>query len=65
MDKYDPVELILSIIYHGQGNYTPHEIHEIIELMHLYSGKQKDDKDRKKKNLTVVPIHTFDDQEYD
>ena len=61
MEKYDPVELILSIIYHGQGQYTPHEIQEIIELMDLYSGKQ-DGQDGKKKNFQVVSINTFDEE---
>lgn len=65
MDKYDPVELILSIIYHGQGQYTPEEVQEIIELMYLYSGEQESAKDEKKKGFKVVSINTFDNEDYE
>ena len=58
MDKYDPIELILSIIYYGQGNYTPDEIIELLEIMRNYLGEN--DPKAKKKHLTVVPINTFD-----
>ena len=63
MEKYDPVELILSIIYHGQGQYTPDEIQEIIELMYLYHGEQESSFEKKdKKDFKVVSINTFDDE---
>lgn len=63
MEKYDPVELILSIIYHGQGQYTPDEIQEIIELMYLYHGEQESNFEKKgKKDFKVVSINTFDDE---
>tara|TARA_R110002072_G_scaffold144865_1_gene290944 strand:- start:6673 stop:6861 length:189 start_codon:yes stop_codon:yes gene_type:complete len=55
--KYDPAELILSVIYYSGGAYQPDEILEIMEIIELY---QKEDGAEKKSaaELRIVPINT-------
>lgn len=59
--KYKPSELILSIIYYSQGQYTVDEIIELVELIALYEGDQPKDK---RNDLNVVQLYSpVDDYE--
>lgn len=64
MTKYDPAEIILSIIYYSSGSYSPEEIVEIMETIAMYQPDAMTEK-RATAGLRIVPINTneyvFDD----
>ena len=64
MTKYEPSEIILSIIYYSGGSYTPEEIVEIMETIAMYQPEVMTEK-RTAAGLRIVPINTneyvFDD----
>jgi hypothetical protein len=64
MTKYDPAEIILSIIYYSSGSYSPEEIVEIMETIAMYQPEAMTEK-RTTAELRIVPINTneyaFDD----
>lgn len=64
MTKYDPAEIILSIIYYSSGSYSPEEIVEIMETIAMYQPGAMTEK-RTTAGLRIVPINTneyvFDD----
>jgi hypothetical protein len=64
MTKYDPAEIILSIIYYSSGSYSPEEIVEIMETIAMYQPEAMTEK-RTSAGLRIVPINTneyvFDD----
>lgn len=55
--KYDPAELILSIIYYSGGAYSPDEITEIMETIAIYQQDESTDK-KSSTGLRIVPINT-------
>jgi len=64
MTKYDPSEIILSIIYYSGGSYSPEEIVEIMETIAMYQPGVIAEKCTAA-GLRIVPINTteyvFDD----
>ena len=57
MTKYEPSEIILSIIYYSGGSYSPEEIVEIMETIAMYQPEVMTDK-RASAGLRIVPINT-------
>jgi len=57
MIKYDPTEIILSIIYYSSGAYSPDEIMEIMGMIEIYDPPIDAEKSSKT-GLRIVPINT-------
>lgn len=57
MAKYDPTEIILSIIYYSGGAYSSDEIIEIMGIIEMYDPDLATEKPAKT-GLRIVPINT-------
>lgn len=57
MAKYDPTEIILSIIYYSGGAYSSDEIIEIMGVIEMYDPDSTTEKPSKT-GLRIVPINT-------